>query len=121
VFGFGHAGLALSTSVVATFSAIALLLFLRGKIGGVRGEELLVNALKIGVAAAAMGVVCWFVVRESHVIFAGASGGFSARVADVVFGIPLGAASFYAAASALRVEELADATASVLRRFRGTA
>jgi putative peptidoglycan lipid II flippase len=115
VFGFGHAGLALSTSVVATFSSLVLLLFMRGKIGGVQGEMLLMNAVKIGIAATAMGVVCWLVVRESHVLLTGGS----ARIADVVFGIPAGAASFYAAARLLRVAELADATESVLRRFRG--
>ncbi|HYA18192.1 MAG TPA: murein biosynthesis integral membrane protein MurJ [Bryobacteraceae bacterium] len=115
IFSFGHAGLALSTSVVATFSSIALLLFLRGKIGGIHGGELLMNALKIAIAASVMGVICWFVVRESHLVFTG----LSARIADIVFGIPAGAASFYAAASALGVAELAGATESVLRRFRG--
>ena len=38
IFGFGHYGLALSTSVVSTFSAVVLLLLIRGKIGGIKGE-----------------------------------------------------------------------------------
>ena len=109
VLGFGHAGLALSTSVVATFSAIVLLLFLRGKIGGIHGVDLVVNALKIGLAAAVMGLVCWVVVRETH-----------SNAAHIILGIPAGAASFYAAATALRIPELAGATESVLRRFRRT-
>jgi putative peptidoglycan lipid II flippase len=114
VFGFGHAGLAATTAVVSTFSALALLLLMRPKIGGVKGVELVVNTGKIALAAALMGVVCWAIVRGSHWFLPGAS----ARVADVVLGIPAGAVSFYAAATALRVPELAGATESVLRKFR---
>src|SRR3984885_2248191 len=36
----GHAGLALSTSVVAIFGAVALFLILRSRIGGVHGRVL---------------------------------------------------------------------------------
>jgi hypothetical protein len=71
--------------------------------------------VKIGIAAGAMGVVCWLVVKESHALLAGSS----ARIADIAIGIPAGAASFYAVASALRIPELAGATQSALRRFRG--
>ncbi len=116
IFGFGHAGLALSTSVVATFSSILLLLFLRGRIGGIHGAALLVNAVKIGLGAALMGLVCWLVVRESHAAFAVSR----ARVVDVAAGIPAGAAAFYLAASALRIPELSGATDSILRRFRAS-
>jgi putative peptidoglycan lipid II flippase len=115
IFGLGHAGLALSTSVVATFSSIVLLLFLRGKIGGIHGAALLLNAMKIGLAAALMGLVCWLVVRESHSVFAVGR----ARMVDVIVGIPASAVAFYLAASLLRIPELTDATDSVLRRIRG--
>jgi putative peptidoglycan lipid II flippase len=114
VFGLGHAGLALATSVVSTFSSLALLLLLRPKIGGIKGGALVLDAARIAVAAAVMGLVCLGVVRGSHLLFAGAA----ARMVDVVAGVPAGAVSFYAAATALRVRELAGATESVLRRFR---
>jgi putative peptidoglycan lipid II flippase len=115
VFGFGPAGLALSTSVVATFSAVSLLLILRGKIGGIHGGALAASGLKILLAAGAMGFVCWAVIRGSHTVLAGSS----ARMADIALGIPASAGSFYAAATLLRIPELVEARASVLRRLRG--
>ena len=56
--GFGHAGLALTSSVVATFSALALLALLRSRIGNLQGKEILTGLAKIAVAAALMGLVC---------------------------------------------------------------
>lgn len=114
VFGLAHAGLALSTSVVSTFSTVALLLLIRGKIGGIRGGALLLDACRVAIAAAFMGTVCWAVVQGSHAIWHGTA----ARIGDVAFGIPAGAVSFYLAATALRIPELAGATESVLGRLR---
>jgi putative peptidoglycan lipid II flippase len=118
VAGFGHAGLALTTSVVSTFSALSLLWLLRSKIGGVDGWELLAGAAKIVVAAAVMGAVCIAVVTASHALVAPAG---LARFADIAIGVPAGAASFYAVAAALRVPELADTRATLLRKFGGAA
>ncbi len=112
--GFGFAGLALSSSVVSTFSAISLLLLLRGRIGGINGSQMVVSVVKVGIAAAAMGGVCYAVVSGSHWLLQETT----ARLVDVVAGVPAGAASFYLAAAVLRVPELAEARESVLRRFR---
>ena len=46
IAGFGHAGLALSASVVSTFSSVTLLVLLRPKIGGVQGREMLTGLIK---------------------------------------------------------------------------
>jgi putative peptidoglycan lipid II flippase len=118
VAGFGHAGLALASSVVSTFSALALLILLRPKIGGVEGRQLLAGALKIAAAAAVMGLVCRGAVMASHA-FVRTPG--LARVTDLALGVPAGAVSFYAVAAALKVPELAHARAELLRKFRGTA
>jgi putative peptidoglycan lipid II flippase len=117
IAGFGHAGLALTSSVVSTFSAVTLLVLLRPKIGGVEGWELLGGALKITAAAALMGLVCHEVVAASHA-FVHVSA--LARVLDLAAGVPAGAATFYAAAAALRVPELSHARTELLRKFRGT-
>jgi putative peptidoglycan lipid II flippase len=115
VAGFGHAGLALTTSVVSTFSSITLLLLLRTKIGGLQGREMLIGLTKIAVAAALMGLVCHAVVLGSHAL--PITPGW-ARIADVAIGVPAGLGSFYAIARALRVPELDRTRAELLRRFR---
>ena len=107
--GFGHAGLALSTSVVSTFSSLALLLLLRAKIGGVDGWAILASLAKIAGAAAVMGVVC-----RSVVVFTQPS-----RIAGLGLGVPAGIASFYVVAAVLRVPELEEAKESVMRKLRG--
>ena len=116
IAGFGHAGLALTTSVVSTFSSLALLILLRAKIGGLQGREILIGLGKIIVAAALMGAVCHAVVVGSHALLHTPG---LARVADVAVGVPAGLASFYAIAAVLRVPELSHARAQLLRKFSG--
>jgi putative peptidoglycan lipid II flippase len=101
--GLGHAGLALSTSIVALFGAAALFALLRVRIQGLHGKTLARSAAKITAAAAIMGAVCR---TSSHGIHALLQAGKLAQVADVAVSIPLGVAVFYAAARAFGVEEL---------------
>jgi peptidoglycan biosynthesis protein MviN/MurJ (putative lipid II flippase) len=115
IAGFGFAGLALSSSIVSTFSAITLLLLLRGRIGGIHGWQMGVSVVKVALAAVAMGGVCYAVVSGSHSLFQGSA----ARMADVAAGIPAGVASFYVAAAALRIPELAEVRGSLLKRLNG--
>jgi putative peptidoglycan lipid II flippase len=116
VAGFGLAGLALTTSVVSTFSALTLLVLLQARIGGLQGKAILIGLLKIGIAAALMGGVCHAVVAASHALLHAPG---LARLADVVIGIPAGLGSFYAVAAALHVPELANTRAELLRKFHG--
>jgi putative peptidoglycan lipid II flippase len=116
--GFGHAGLALTTSVVSTFSSLTLLILLRRRIGGIESRLMLTGVVKILLAAALMGLACRAVVAASHGMLATP---FLARIADVTIGIPAGLASFYGIAAALGVPELAEARAELLRKLRGTA
>ncbi len=113
----GYAGLALSASVVSTFSSITLLLLLRTRIGGVRGREITLALLKILPAAAVMGMTCYATVAVSHALASGP--GMARDAADIVLGIPAGVASFYFAAVALKVPELAEARNAVMRKVRG--
>jgi len=114
VFGFGHAGLALSMALLYTFSAVTLLWILRGKIGGINGRAMTRSFARILIAAAATGLVCRGVVLASHHFF-GAS--LAARMLDVAPGIPAGAASFYIVAAALRIPELAETRAAVMQKL----
>ena len=56
--GMGHAGLALTTSLVALFGAGLLFALLRGRTGGLDGRNMAANAGKIMAAAAIMGSAC---------------------------------------------------------------
>ncbi len=119
LIGFGHAGLALTASVVSTFTSLTLLLLMRGKIGGIEGRAMMASLAKILVATAVMGMVCRGVVMASHAL--PVTPGL-ARIADVAIGIPVGAAVFYSAAAVLRIAELAETRDALLeklpRKFR---
>ena len=118
ITGFGHAGLALSASIVSTFSSLALLFLLRRKIGALQGRELMLGLTKIIGAAGVMGLLCRGVVMASHALLGTPS---IARAADIVIGVPVGALSFYGMAAALKVPELANARTQVLRKLRRSA
>jgi peptidoglycan biosynthesis protein MviN/MurJ (putative lipid II flippase) len=113
--GLGYAGLALSLSLVSTFNAVLLVAFIRPRIGGINGSVVAVSLIKILGATAVMGGVVYALTAASH---AWMSSIRSARIADVVFGVPAGALAFYAAASALRIAEIAEAREALLRKFR---
>ncbi len=115
VAGLGHAGLALSTSMVAIFSFIALALAIRGRIGGIYGRELLTSGIKVLAASALMGAVCY---ASSHLVRGWLGIGKVARLADLGVSIPVGLAVFYAAARSLRIAELELAHAALPARFR---
>ena len=99
----GHAGLALSTSAVAIFGAVALFAILRNRIGGIHGRALANSVLKITLASAVMGGAVWF---SSHGIQQWLGTARPGRLADLAISIPVGLIVFYAACKLLRVAEL---------------
>ena len=110
VAGLGHAGLALSTSIVALFNFIVLFWTMRVRIGGIHGRALAATVGKVAVASIVMGAVCFgssYVMREWLGLTKWA------RVADLAVSIPLGVAALYATARALRVAELEMAWAAI--------
>lgn len=105
--GLGHAGLALSVSLVALFSAAALFELLRRRVGGLEGRALASSTLRICAAAALMGLACEAAAR---VLPAPVSRMDHAIHLAVL--VPLGVAVFYAAARALRIRELEELRAA---------
>jgi putative peptidoglycan lipid II flippase len=115
----GHAGLALSTSAVAIFGAMALFAILRKRIGGIHGRALLNSIWKITLASAVMGGAVWLASRElENLLGVGRLG----RIVDLAVSIPLGLLVLYGACKSLRVSELDLATRSlagpILRRLK---
>jgi putative peptidoglycan lipid II flippase len=107
----GHAGLALSTSLVALAGAAMLFVLLRARLGSLHGRRLAISALKISAAAALMGATCYFCSREVHAVVASAK---AAQLVDVALSIPLGMAVFYGAGRLLDIEELQGVRNAVL-------
>lgn len=118
--GFGHAGLAFSTSVVAIFNFVALFSVLRARLGGIYGRDLVASFSKVTVAAGMMGIA----VSGSNaalVHWLGETRG--AFLADLAVSIPIGLAVFYGVARMLKIPELEPAlrglAGPILRRFPG--
>jgi putative peptidoglycan lipid II flippase len=117
--GLGHAGLALSTSSVALFGFLVLLVILSRRIHGIHGERLWDSFWKICVATAGMSAACLASSRGLHFVF-----GNHVRVhaLDILISIPLGAFVFYFIARSLRITELDAGRRAILgplaRRFR---
>ncbi len=110
--GLGHAGLALSTSIVALFGSIGLFWILRNRIGGIHGRALLDSFWKIAAASGLMGLACSY---TSRAVIAWAGGGRFGRLLDLAVSIPVGVLIFYAACRRLRVAELDHATRRLLQ------
>ena len=117
--GFGHAGLALSTSTVAIFSSVALFIIMRKRIGGIYGRNLWRSFSRVTLASAVMGTVVW---GTSHFIRATLGIGKAAQLLNLAIAIPLGIAVLWFACRALRIAELEtamNALAGPLRRRMG--
>ena len=117
--GLGHAGLALSTSLVALFSSITLFEVLRRRIGGIQGRRLTASFVKITAASAMMGAVCALSSRSiEHWIGVTRM----ARVIDLAVSVPLGLIVFFAMAKWFQLPEMESARRALLapltRRLR---
>jgi putative peptidoglycan lipid II flippase len=118
VLGWGHAGLAFSTSLVATCNFLALFWLMRGKSGGIDGRRLLVTVTKISVASALMAAACWlcyFAIEQQL----GESS--LARLLIVLTALPLGLLVLYQICRWLQVDELIAARQAIVERLRGPA
>jgi putative peptidoglycan lipid II flippase len=101
--GLGHAGLALSTSMVALFSFVVLFWILRNRIGGIYGRALGSSVLKITLASLVMGGA---VLLSSRLVQMWLGISRLARLMDLAISIPVGLAVLYGGCRLLRVPEL---------------
>lgn len=115
-WGIGHRGLALSVSAVALINFGVLFFFLRRKLSGIDGLGLLLALVKIVAAALLMGAACYF-LSEQITRFIGGQKLF-ARIVNVMLSVGVGVIVFGLVARVLRVSELEQLSAAVLRRFR---
>ncbi|HYN84764.1 MAG TPA: murein biosynthesis integral membrane protein MurJ [Pyrinomonadaceae bacterium] len=113
--GYGHAGLALSTSCVALVNFFALAFFMRRRIRRLEGRRILSSFLRISLASAALSVASYL----TYVWLLRRLGprGLTAQLIEALVPIAVGGAVFVLAAKLLRVQELEQAVGAVAGRF----
>lgn len=90
--GFGHAGLALSTSAVALFASLSQFLILRSRIAGIYGRRLFSDFTRVTLSGAVMGAA---VFASSTLMERSFGVSQLARLADLAVSLPLGLAVFH--------------------------
>ena len=90
--GFGHAGLALSTSAVALFASLSQFLILRSRIAGLYGRRLFSDFTRVTLSGAVMGAA---VFASSTLMERSFGVSQLARLADLAVSLPLGLAVFH--------------------------
>ena len=102
--GFGHVGVALATSIVATVNFLALAWFMRRRIKRLNGGDILSSLIRIVIASAAMSAAAYFIYYLLTNYFAGKS--LLVRIVEAFVPIILGGITFLIAAKLLRIDEL---------------
>jgi len=113
----GHAGLALSTSVVALSGFVVLFWILRNRIGGIYGRDLTSSLIRVIFASATMGVAVSYLNEWTHTVAAGLPG---TNLIELAVCVPAGVALFYALCRLMKVPELeltTNAIAGPIARF----
>ncbi len=115
VLGFGHAGLALITSVVAVANFLQLMIALSARVdlGGFRQWSLFL--IRCLVAAVLCGAAAWEVNHLVEVL----GGGLLLRAVGLGAAIAVSVPVYFGAARLLRLDESAEAWAMIRRRLPG--
>ena len=113
--GFDHRSLALSTSCTITLNFLALLLLLRGKVGGLGLSGIWLLLIKLAIASAVMGAICWWGYTQIEGWLGVES--IIARLIGVFVPIGLGVAVLVAGAKLMRIRELDQLLGAIARRL----
>ena len=114
-FGFDHRSLALSTSCTITLNFLVLLFLLRGKARGLGLSGIWLLLIKLAVASAVMGCVCWWGYTQIE----GWLGveRIIARLVGVFVPIGLGVAVLVVGAKLMRIRGLDQLLRAIARRL----
>jgi putative peptidoglycan lipid II flippase len=113
--GYAHAGLALSTSLIALCNFFALVFFMRRRIHRLEGRRIVSSFVRIALASAALSAASYLTYRWLHAQLGGAN--LVARLAEAFVPIAAGGVVFLLAAKLLRVRELEQAVQTISSRF----
>jgi putative peptidoglycan lipid II flippase len=116
VRSFGYRGLAAGTALTATLYAVALMMILRARLGGIDGARLASVLWRQGLASMAMAAAAWIVEHEMAAALPGPD--LRSLLTRVGVSIFAAIAVLVVASRLLRVTEFNDLVDSVLRRLR---
>jgi len=117
--GWGHRGLAFSTSIVATINFLLLYALMRRHTRRLETRQMLIALAKVCVAGALLALICW--AANYWWLDAWANLRFFQKLSALLIAIACGAAAFFGAAFLLRVSEVLDVVKLVRRRLQGAA
>lgn len=114
--GFGHRGLALSTSLVAITNFVLLYAMMRRHTTHLETRSMLATLGKLAIAGAALAFVCaasqWIFFRSLQELR------LWQKAIEVGLTVAVGSATFFGAAYLLRIAEVHDVVQLVRRRLR---
>jgi putative peptidoglycan lipid II flippase len=113
--GWGHRGLAFSTSLVATINFLLLYALMRRQTRRLETRQMLVAIGKICLAGAALALVCW--LANYWWLDAWSDMRFFQKLAILLATIAVAGAAFFGTAFLLRVSEVQDIIDVFRRRF----
>jgi len=113
--GWGHRGLAFSTSLVATINFLLLYALMRRHVRSLETRQLLIGLGKMCLAGAVLALVCW--AANYWWLGAWAQLRFVPKLCELLAAIAVGAAAFFGSAYLLRVGEVQDIADVFRRRF----
>lgn len=111
--GYGHAGVALATSVVATVNFVALLVFMRRRIKRINGRAIIASVVKVLAASAAMSAVAYLSYHALTGYFGDKT--LYVRLIEALVPIAFSGMIFLLAAKLLRIREV-EQIISIARR-----
>jgi putative peptidoglycan lipid II flippase len=104
--GWGHRGLAFSTSLVATINFLLLYALMRSHVRRLETRQLLIGLGKMCLAGAVLALVCW--AANYWWLGAWSQLRFFPKLCELLIAIAFGAAAFFGCAYLLRVREVQD-------------
>jgi putative peptidoglycan lipid II flippase len=114
--GWGHRGLALSTSCIATSNFLLLFWLMRRQLKTLETGAMLTLFAKLAVAGGALAGVCW--LGSHYLLLDWATQAFLPKIVSLFATIAVAGVTFVAVATALRITELREINAAVMRRVR---
>lgn len=114
--GFGHVGVALATSVVATVNLLVLSYFMRRKIKRLNGRDIISSFVRIVLASAAMSAAAYASYHLLTNYFGDKA--LSVRIVEAMVPITLAGITFLIAAKLLRISELETIYKAIATKLR---
>ena len=113
--GFGHAGVALATSIVALVNFGALAILMRRRIGRLNGRDIFVSTLKVVIASVVMAIVAYGSYRALESYFP--VNYVWVQAIEVFVPMALSGVTFLLVAKLLGIHELEQAISTIRRKF----